>query len=47
MSRYRPKLRITRLLGNLPGLTQKITTRTERPGQHGKQVKNQRSMVLI
>lgn len=37
MSRYRgPKLRITRRLGNLPGLTQKITTRTERPGQHGK-----------
>ena len=37
MSRYRgPKLRITRRLGVLPGLTQKLTTRTERPGQHGK-----------
>ena len=40
MSRYRgPKLRITRRLGNLPGLTQKTTTRTERPGQHGKNTK--------
>jgi|TARA_B110000444_G_C18818238_1_gene586298 small subunit ribosomal protein S4 len=40
MSRYRgPKLRITRRLGNLPGLTQKVTTRTERPGQHGKNTK--------
>ena len=36
MSRYRgPKLRITRRLGNLPGLTQKTTSRKERPGQHG------------
>jgi len=40
MSRYRgPKLRITRRLGTLPGLTQKTTTRTERPGQHGKNTK--------
>ena len=40
MSRYRgPKLRIARRLGNLPGLTQKETTRTERPGQHGKNKK--------
>ena len=40
MSRYRgPKLRITRRLGELPGLTQKTTTRTERPGQHGKNTK--------
>jgi len=40
LSRYRgPKLRITRRLGTLPGLTQKTTTRTERPGQHGKNTK--------
>jgi small subunit ribosomal protein S4 len=37
MSRYRgPKLRITRRLGNLPGLTQKSSKKTARPGQHGK-----------
>nr|BCG67761.1 ribosomal protein S4 [Haptophyceae sp. NIES-3900] len=38
MSRYRgPRLRITRRIGELPGLTQKITSRTYRPGQHGQQ----------
>lgn len=37
MSRYRgPKLRITRRLGALPGLTQKISKKESRPGQHGK-----------
>jgi small subunit ribosomal protein S4 len=37
MSRYRgPKLRITRRLGNLPGLTQKQSKKKDRPGQHGK-----------
>ena len=37
MSRYRgPKLRLTRKLGNLPGLTQKKSKSTKRPGQHGK-----------
>ena len=37
MSRYRgPKLRITRRLGKLPGLTQKISKKTAKPGQHGK-----------
>ena len=37
MSRYRgPKLRITRRLGSLPGLTQKKSKKTDRPGQHGK-----------
>ena len=35
MSRYRgPKLRITRRLGELPGLTTKTTTRDTLPGQH-------------
>ena len=37
MSRYRgPKLRITRRLGPLPGLTQKQSKKNNRPGQHGK-----------
>nr|UBQ35491.1 ribosomal protein S4 [Conticribra weissflogii] len=37
MSRYRgPKLRITRRLGVLPGLTQKTSHKKDRPGQHGK-----------
>ena len=36
MARYRgPKLRITRRLGSLLGLTQKTSTKTNRPGQHG------------
>ena len=40
MSRYRgAKLRITRRLGELPGLTQKISANKQRPGQHGKTVK--------
>jgi len=37
MSRYRgPKLRITRRLGVLPGLTQKNSKKKHKPGQHGK-----------
>ena len=37
MSRYRGhKLRITRRLGTLPGLTQKQSKKKDRPGQHGK-----------
>ena len=38
MSRYRgPKLRITRRLGALPGLTKKRSKKDNiRPGQHGK-----------
>lgn len=37
MSRYRgPKLRITRRLGVLPGLTQKRSKKIDKPGQHGK-----------
>jgi len=36
MARYKgAKLRITRRLGDLPGLTSKIKKRTSRPGQHG------------
>lgn len=38
MSRYRgPKLRITRRLGSLPGLTQN-NQKKDRPGQHGKRL---------
>ena len=38
MSRYRGAvLRIIRRLGELPGLTRKVTKRTTRPGQHGDQ----------
>jgi len=37
MSRYRgPKLRITRRLGKLPGLTEKSSKKTAKPGQHRK-----------
>ena len=36
MSRYRgPRLRITRRLGELPGLTRKVSARQNPPGQHG------------
>ena len=36
MARYRgPRLRIVRRLGELPGLTRKVPTRTTAPGQHG------------
>jgi small subunit ribosomal protein S4 len=36
MARYRgAKLRITRRLGDLPGLTGKVRKRASRPGQHG------------
>lgn len=37
MSRYRgPKLRITRRLGILPGLTRKQSKKESKPGQHGR-----------
>lgn len=37
MSRYRgPRIRIIRRLGNLPGLTNKVTKRNTLPGQHRK-----------
>ena len=36
MSRYRgPRLRITRRLGELPGLSRKTARRAYPPGQHG------------
>ena len=36
MSRYRgPRVRIRRRLGELPGLTNKVTTKQSAPGQHG------------
>jgi small subunit ribosomal protein S4 len=39
MSRYLgPKLKITRRLGTLPGLTKKISNRKKTPGQHGVEI---------
>ena len=36
MARYRgPRLRITRRLGDLPGLTRKVARKSYPPGQHG------------
>ena len=36
MSRYRgPRLRVTRRLGELPGLTRKASKKSNPPGQHG------------
>nr|BBK20514.1 ribosomal protein S4 [Cryptomonas sp. CCAC 1634B] len=40
MARYRGAVvRIVRRLGELPGLTRKVTVRNSRPGQHGEQSK--------
>ncbi|WP_017305870.1 30S ribosomal protein S4 [Spirulina subsalsa] len=47
MSRYRgPRLRITRRLGELPGLTRKSSRRSYPPGQHG-QNRRKRSEYAI
>ena len=47
MSRYRgPRLRITRRLGDLPGLTRKAAKRSHPPGQHG-QARRKRSEYAI
>lgn len=47
MSRYRgPRLRITRRLGDLPGLTRKVARRAYPPGQHG-QARRKRSEYAI
>lgn len=47
MSRYRgPRLRITRRLGDLPGLTRKSARRAYPPGQHG-QERRKRSEYAI
>ena len=47
MSRYRgPRLRITRRLGDLPGLTRKSAKRSYPPGQHG-QARRKRSEYAI
>ena len=47
MSRYRgPRLRITRRLGDLPGLTRKAAKRSYPPGQHG-QARRKRSEYAI
>ncbi len=47
MSRYRgPRLRVTRRLGDLPGLTRKSAKRAYPPGQHG-QARRKRSEYAI
>ncbi|MEA5420830.1 30S ribosomal protein S4 [Spirulina sp. CCNP1310] len=47
MSRYRgPRLRVTRRLGELPGLTRKSSRRDYPPGQHG-QARRKRSEYAI
>ncbi len=47
MSRYRgPRLRITRRLGDLPGLTRKSPRRAYPPGQHG-QTRKKRSEYAV
>tara|TARA_Y100001970_G_C14259267_1_gene878364 strand:- start:14129 stop:14737 length:609 start_codon:yes stop_codon:yes gene_type:complete len=47
MSRYRgPRLRVTRRLGDLPGLTRKAAKRSNPPGQHG-QARRKRSEYAI
>jgi len=44
MSRYRgPRLRIVRRLGELPGLTRKLSKKENSPGQHGSSAANQKS----
>ena len=46
MSRYRgAKLRITRKLGPLPGLTNKTSKKDSRPGQHGKSNKDNKKKL--
>lgn len=43
MSRYRgPRLRIVRRLGELPGLTRKLSKKENPPGQHGPSIANQK-----
>ncbi len=47
MSRYRgPRLRVTRRLGELPGLTRKTTRKAYPPGQHG-QSRRKRSEYAV
>ena len=44
MSRYRgPRLRIVRRLGELPGLTRKLSKKENPPGQHGSSGANKKS----
>lgn len=48
MSRYRgPRLRIVRRIGKLPGLTNKISKKTNSPGQHGSSFNKKLSQFSI
>ena len=47
MSRYRgPRLRISRRLGDLPGLTRKQSKKTSPAGEHGQQSKKPSEYAL-
>nr|YP_009122116.1 30S ribosomal protein S4 [Choreocolax polysiphoniae]AJH65874.1 30S ribosomal protein S4 [Choreocolax polysiphoniae] len=47
MSRYTgPKIKISRRLGNLPGLTRKISKKISPAGEHGQQLKKQSEYAL-
>jgi small subunit ribosomal protein S4 len=47
MSRYRgPRLRVTRRLGDLPGLTRKSSRRAYPPGQHGQERKKRSEYAI-
>ncbi len=48
MSKYRgPRLRITRRLGKLPGLTNKFSNKNNTPGQHGANINKKTSQYGI
>ena len=48
MSRYRnPRLRIVRRLGKLPGLTRKVSRKTNPPGQHGASFSKKSSLFNV
>lgn len=48
MSRYRsPRLRVVRRLGKLPGLTRKISIKTNPPGQHGSSFNKKTSLYNV
>lgn len=47
MSRYRgPRLKVSRKLGELPGLTRKISKKITRPGEHGQKSKKPSEYAL-
>ncbi len=48
MSRYRgPRLRVTRRLGELPGLTRKASKKSNPPGRTAKPVASDQNMQFV